>query len=163
MLFWPRGTSRPSSTSSSGTPRRRPRVMKPRPPQSKHASSLPLLAPLARSLAELPPSVSREALACASMHFFMVPSHAACEITLRKLYRNSAARVTGKFHEERGAETGLMEECVPDNVTERINVILLFSEYILYEYILILSCLVYSTLFVRINSKLQRKIQLIIT
>jgi hypothetical protein len=43
VLFWPRGTSRPSSTSSSGTPRRRPRVMKPRPPQSKHASSLPPL------------------------------------------------------------------------------------------------------------------------
>lgn len=43
-----------------GTPRRRPRVMMPRPPQSKHASSLPPCAPLPdRSLARLPPSAPR--------------------------------------------------------------------------------------------------------
>lgn len=97
VLFWLRGTSRPSSTGSSDTPRRRPRVMKPRPPQSKHASSLPLT--VHRSLRRsLDISRSRSFLflgeapglrveVSISPLFLAAASHVVCEIALKKSYR----------------------------------------------------------------------------
>lgn len=91
VLFWPRGTSRPSSTGSSGTPRRRPRVMMPRPPQSKHASSLPLFAPLldrSRAVSSFCPA-KRSAIR------IDIPSQSrTCEITLQRNYIKSEIEIS---------------------------------------------------------------------
>lgn len=94
--------------------------MKPRPPQSKHASSLPLTArsadlSISLALAQFPPSGEAPGLRAERYRYSSSPlaaaSHVACEITLKKSYRIAPSRIV-PFARSRdpGDLTGVVRE-----------------------------------------------------